>query len=171
MNFALSKQELEDFLLIKRMLCSAPILGFPDFENLKKYPFQCWTDYSTYALSAILTQEQQMTQGELDKRTVEEVKEGKTTRLRLIAAIGRKNPVSFQNLGSSMGEASALLLACQKLRPYLLAGIFILKSDSLSISFLHHLQDCKGFFFRLYQTLSGFRCSRKEKLGRLLVSY
>ena len=56
-----------------------------------------------------------------------------------------------------MGEASALLLACQKLRPYLLAGIFILKSDSLSISFLHHLQDCKGFFFRLYQTLSGFR--------------
>lgn len=133
------------------MVLKSPTLGYIDFEDLKMNPLNLWVDWSTTATSCVLTQNQDLDKKELKDRSAEDIKNNVTSKVRLLCCIGRKNPPSFANLSSPLGEASAIILATDKLRPLLLAASLHLAFGLLD--FLANLKDLKNQFYRLYTQL------------------
>ena len=132
------------------MVLKSPTLGYIDFEDLKMNPLNLWVDWSRTATSCVLTQNQDLDKKELKDRSADDINNNVTSKVRLLCCIGRKNPPSFANLSSPLGEASAIILATDKIRPLLLAAPYIFRLDSLSCSFLANLKDLKNQFYRLY---------------------
>lgn len=96
----------EAFIKLKSLLCSAPILIYPDFNK----PFIVTTDASNYAIGAILSQEN----GSVDLP---------------IAYASRVLNQAERNYSTSEKELLAIIWAVKRFRPYIYGTKFVIKTD------------------------------------------
>jgi len=115
-NWDTSCQEAFDKL--KNILCSEPILQYPDFTK----PFIVTTDASGKALGAILSQ------GEVPNDLP-------------IAYVSRTLNKSENNYSTTELECLAIVFAVKMFRPYLYGRKFIILSDHRALSWLFNLKD------------------------------
>ncbi|KAL4153720.1 hypothetical protein QTP88_001553 [Uroleucon formosanum] len=115
-NWDTSCQEAFDKL--KNILCSEPILRYPDFTK----PFIVTTDASGKALGAILSQ------GEISQDLP-------------IAYASRTLSKCESNYSTTELECLAIIFAVKTFRPYLYGRKFIILSDHRALSWLFNLKD------------------------------
>ncbi|KAL4083100.1 hypothetical protein QTP88_028430 [Uroleucon formosanum] len=115
-NWDTSCQEAFDKL--KNILCSEPILQYPDFTK----PFIVTTDASGKALGAILSQ------GEISQDLP-------------IAYASRTLSKCESNYSTTELECLAIIFAVKTFRPYLYGRKFIILSDHRALSWLFNLKD------------------------------
>ena len=142
-DWKLSSQELENFLEVKRRFLKSPAVGFPQLDNLRSSPLRVYLDWSKLSISVSLTQLQYCP---ITKSNVE----------KLISCMGRKNPNSIKESGSTRGESQALLLATTKYRHFLILAPFLVFTDNLSLYYLSNLKNLSGHYHRLFESLSEF---------------
>ena len=97
---------------LKEKFAAAPIRSLPRF-NIEE-PYQLTTDFSSKAISAILSQ----------------VQDGQE---RLIAAVGRKTRTAEKNYATYKGEMSAVIFGCRKFNHILSYRRFVLNTDSSAL--------------------------------------
>ncbi|KAL4152823.1 hypothetical protein QTP88_000656 [Uroleucon formosanum] len=115
-NWDTSCQEAFDKL--KNILCSKPILQYPDFTK----PFIVTTDASGKALGAILSQ-------------------GEVSQDLPIAYASRTLSKCESNYSTTELECLAIIFAVKTFRPYLYGRKFIILSDHRALSWLFNLKD------------------------------
>lgn len=135
----------EKFKLLKEHFKTAPIRGFPQYQNPNL--FEVSVDFSKNCLGAVLTQ----------------VQEGKE---RLLSAAGRKCTKYESNYSSWKGELAAVLFALKKFRHILLYRKFILHTDNTGVTYLQSCKAPKGIVFRWLQELQEFDFTVKHKKGK-----
>jgi len=108
----------EAFDKLKNILCSEPILQYPDFTK----PFIVTTDASGKALAAILSQ-------------------GEVSQDLPIAYASRTLNKSESNYSTTELECLAIIFAVKTFRPYLYGRKFIILSDHRALSWLFNLKD------------------------------
>ena len=111
----------EAFLDLKRRLCSAPILAYPDFNQ----PFHLYTDASQSALGYILGQ----------------CINGKEC---VIAYGGRELNNAEKNYSTTEREALAVVDGVKRYQPYLAGNKFYIHTDHGSLSWLMRIKDPTG---------------------------
>lgn len=134
----------EAFTTIKQRLVSAPILACPVWSQ----PFQLHTDASRLGLGAMLTQ----------------VIDGHE---RVILYASRKLNNQERNYGISELECTAVVWACDHLRPYLLGAHFDLFTDHEALLALRSAKDLRGRLLRYALLLQEFDFTTHYRPGRL----
>ena len=142
-NWALTSQELTDFLEVKRRFLRSPAVGFPQLDILHTSPLRVYLDWSRQSISVALTQ-------------LQHCPATNATAEILLSCSGRKNPQSLREASSTRGESAALLLATHKYRHFLILAPFLVFTDNLSLFFLQSLRNISGHYHRLFETLSEF---------------
>ena len=142
-NWALTSQELTDFLEVKRRFLRSPAVGFPQLDILHTSPLRVYLDWSRQSISVALTQ-------------LQHCPTTNATAEILLSCSGRKNPQSLREASSTRGESAALLLATHKYRHFLILAPFLVFTDNLSLFFLQSLRNISGHYHRLFETLSEF---------------
>lgn len=134
---------------LKRRFKGAPILAFPDYESPEL--FRLTTDYSSMAVSAILSQ----------------MKDGKE---RLIAAAGRKCTPYEANYSSWKGEMSALVYGLKKYEHLLRYRKFLVLTDASALRHLKTLKQVRGITARWLEFMQDFEFEVIHKPGKLNVN-
>ena len=143
-TFQWSEEHTATFNLLKRLLCSAPILAYPEFSLSS--PFTLKTDASDIGLGAILVQLQNGVE-------------------RVVAYGSRKLNTAERNYSVPEREALAVVWGISHFRPYLYGRKFRVLTDHQPITYLKSVKDPKGRFARWLQELSGYDYEISYKPG------
>ena len=153
MNAAKNKKDFKwtetmekKFLQLKEEFKKSPIRAAPMYDS--DQPFEITTDFSSTAISCILSQVQQ----------------GKE---RMIAAAGRKCSPTESNYPSWKGEMLALVYGIRKFSHILSFRRFKVNTDSRALAHLSTLKPVKGMTSRWLEELSGFDFEVKHRKGSL----
>ena len=150
----LTPEQLESFRILKKCLCSPPILGHPRFDNLEAEPFILDTDWcsETGTVGGTLSQKQIMPDG----KAVE----------RVIGYASKKLNKSQANYSSTKGEICAILLMIQVFRYFLLVGKFLIRTDNIGAKALeHNLTDPTGYLSRWKCRLAQYQFQTIHRAG------
>ena len=150
----LTPEQLESFHVLKKCLCSPPILGHPRFDNLEAEPFILDTDWcsETGTVGGTLSQRQIMPGG----KAVE----------RVIGYASKKLNSSQANYSSTKGEICAILLMIQVFRYFLLIGKFLIRTDNIGAKALeHNLTDPTGYLSRWKCRLAQYQFQTIHRAG------
>jgi hypothetical protein len=118
------------FLALKAALCSAPVLGIPDFSQ----PFHIETDASGYGVGAVLLQN-----------------------IHPLAFINKPLAPRHQGLSAYEKEYLAILMAVDKWRHYLLHAEFIIHTDHRSLIHLNEQRLHTPWQLKVLTKLLGLR--------------
>lgn len=132
------------FEKLKGCLTSAPILAYPNFEK----PFVVYTDASTVAVGAILSQ----------KDT-----EGKE---RVIAYASRSLNVHERNYGITELECLAVIWAVKHFHHYLHGQKFLIITDHAALTHLKNMANPVGKLGRWLMTLNGYNFEILNRPGK-----
>ncbi|CAC5391269.1 unnamed protein product [Mytilus coruscus] len=124
-DFVWSKECDSAFEHLKSALTSPPILAYPDYDR----PFRVYTDASSFALGAVLCQEQ-------------------SGQERVICYAGRALSKQEQNYGITELECLALVFAIKKFDCYLRFTSFTAYVDHAALKWLLSLKEPTGKFAR-----------------------
>ncbi|MCP3666293.1 MAG: hypothetical protein GY696_27965, partial [Gammaproteobacteria bacterium] len=111
-------------------------------------PFQLTTDFSSKAISAILSQ----------------VQDGQE---RLIVAVGRKTTTAERNYASYKGEMAAVIFGCRKFNPILSYRRFVLNTDSSALLQIKNLKPQTSMLIRWTEELAALDFEVKHRPGQL----
>ncbi|CAL1678277.1 unnamed protein product [Lasius platythorax] len=136
-------KQIEAFNILKRSLCSSPILQYPDFTK----PFVLTTDASGYAVGGVLT----ISQGPIGKDLP-------------IAYTSRVLNSAEQNYSTIEKECLAIIYCIQHFRPYLYGGTFIVTDHKSSI-WLHSIKDPSSRLWKWRAKLPEYDYGIKYKKG------
>ena len=131
--------------ILKQEFQKSPIRGTPRFDL--EETFQLTTDFSSAAISAILSQ----------------VQDGKE---RLLAAVGRKTTVAERNYPSWKGELSAIIYGVRKFAPILSYRRFRINTDSKALTYFTSLKADSGMLSRWREELQTFDFEVKHRPGK-----
>ena len=147
----LPQKALDSFNKLKKALCSAPILAFPDFESDE--PFVVDSDWSATnnAVGAVLSQ----VQGH-----------GKDRRERVLAYMGKKLSKSQAAYGSTKGELAGIIIAIRHWSYFLKHRPFVLRTDHHGLKWIHSLEAPVGMIQRWLQTLANYQFRVIHRAGR-----
>ena len=134
----------QDFQRLKQLLCSAPILAYPDFGK----EFFLQTDASDYGVGAVLSQ--------LDDLRNEKV----------IAYASKALSPREQKYSTTEKEALAVVFGTAHFRVYLLGRHFKLITDHNALRWLHTME-AKGRLARWIMDLQEFDFSVIHRAGRI----
>ena len=132
----------ESFSTLKRSLCEAPILAYPDFDR----PFILQTDASNVGLGAVLAQ--------VDHTGCE----------RVIAYASCTLSKRERNYSAMEKEALAIVFAVKHFRFYLLGRSFCIVTDNSALRWLHSMEP-KGRIARWIMDLQEFEFTVKHRSG------
>ena len=132
----------ESFSTLKRSLCEAPILAYPDFDR----PFILQTDASNVGLGAVLAQ--------VDHTGCE----------RVIAYASCTLSKRERNYSAMEKEALAIVFAVKHFRFYLLGRSFCIATDNSALRWLHSMEP-KGRIARWIMDLQEFEFTIKHRSG------
>ena len=141
-KFHWSKAHSESFLLLKNLLCQAPILAYPRFDQ----PFVLQTDASDLGLGAVLTQ--------VDAYGNE----------RVISYASRPLTNREKGYSATEKEALAVVFATDYYRVYLLGKHFTLITDHSALRWLHSVEP-KGRIARWVMDLQEYTFDVKHRPG------
>ncbi|MCP3663597.1 MAG: hypothetical protein GY696_14085 [Gammaproteobacteria bacterium] len=111
-------------------------------------PFQLTTDFSSKAISAILSQ----------------VQDGQE---RLIAAVGRKTTAAEKNYASYKGKMAAVIFGCRKFNPILSYHQFVLNTDSSTLLQIKNLRPQSSMLIQWTEELAALEFEAKHRPGQL----
>ena len=131
---------------LKEKFAAAPIRALPRFDIDE--PFQLTTDFSSKAISAILSQ----------------VQDGQE---RLIAAVGRKTTTAEKNYASYKGEMAAEIFGCRKFNPILSYRRFVLNTDSSALLQIKNLRPQTSMLIQWTEELAALDFEVKHRPGQL----
>ena len=134
-KFTWTEEMEQNFKILKDQFTKHPIRSVPKFES--REPFQLTTDFSSQAISAILSQDQQGQE-------------------RLIAAGGRKTTEAEKKYPSWKGELCAIIYGIRKYSTILQFKPFIINTDSSALTYLRTLKESKGMIARWIEYLQGY---------------
>lgn len=138
-------QEQEDaFIELKTILCTEPLLQYPDFTQ----PFVITTDASGYALGAVLSQ------GPIGKDLP-------------VAYASRTLNGAEINYSTTEKELLAIVFAVKQFRPYVFGRRFSLVTDHRPLIWLHNLKDPGSRLARWKIWLSEYDYDIQYKPGRV----
>ena len=140
--FSWTDLQEQAFLQLKSLLCSAPILAYPQFD--KRFFLQ--TDASDKGLGAVLTQ--------LDS----------TGREHVISYASRSLSDREKSYSTTEKEALAIIFAIDHYRVYLLGAEFTLITDHSALQWLHSVEP-KGRLARWVMALQEFSFVVKHRPG------
>ena len=143
-NFVWTDECTAAFDKLKQLLCSAPILCYPDFDR----EFILQTDASDVGLGAVLSQ--------IDKSGNEHV----------VAYASRTLSPREKNYSTTEKEAFAIQFGTQHFRVYLLGRKFTISTDHSALSWLHSMEP-KGRIARWLMDLQEFDFEVKHRAGRV----
>jgi hypothetical protein len=132
------------FRTLKQRFETAPLRRYPDYTTDK--PFVLDTDFSSTAMAAILSQEQ----------------DGQE---RFIGAGARKCNKAEQNYPSHKGELAAAVMGLRKFEHILRFKPFILRTDSRCMQFLDSLKEVRGIYARWLNFIQGFEFTVVHRPG------
>ncbi|MCP4993462.1 MAG: DDE-type integrase/transposase/recombinase [Gammaproteobacteria bacterium] len=132
--------------VLKTKFSAAPIRAPPRFDLDE--PFQLTTDFSSKAISAILSQ----------------VQDGQE---RLIAAAGRKTTTAERNYPSYKGELAAVIFGCRKFHSILSYKKFRLNTDSSALLQIKQLKPMTSMLIRWTEELASLDFEVKHRPGKL----
>lgn len=141
-KFRWDTAEQTSFISLKQLLCSAPVLAYPQFD--KQFILQ--TDASDLGLGAVLTQK--------DTSGYEHV----------IAYASRSLSDREKNYSATEKEALAVIFATDHFRAYLLGKKFILFTDHQALRWLHTVEP-KGRLARWVMQLQEFDFVSEHRPG------
>ena len=150
----LTPEQLSSFHVLKKCLCSPPILGHPRFDNLEAEPFILDTDWcsETGTVGGTLSQKQIMPDGKAIER--------------VIGYASKKLSSSQANYSSTKGEICAILLMIQTFRYFLLIGKFLIRTDNIGARALeHNLTDPTGYLSRWKCRLAQYQFRTIHRAG------
>ena len=135
--------------ILKEKFNKYPIRSTPKFDNGK--PFILTTDFSSKAISAILSQEQQHQE-------------------RFIAATGRKTTDAESRYPAWKGECLAIIVGLRKFHSILSYKQFVIYTDNKALTFFKSLKKYNGMMARWLEELSGYdfeiiHCPGKDNLN------
>ena len=143
-NFVWTDECTAAFDKLKQLLCSAPILCYPDFDR----EFILQTDASDVGLGAVLSQ--------IDKSGNENV----------VAYASKTLSPREKNYSTTEKEAFAIQFGTQHFRVYLLGRKFTISTDHSALSWLHSMEP-KGRIARWLMDLQEFDFEVKHRAGRV----
>ena len=143
-NFVWTDECTAAFDKLKQLLCSAPILCYPDFDR----EFILQTDASDVGLGAVLSQ--------IDKSGNEHV----------VAYASKTLSPREKNYSTTEKEAFAIQFGTQHFRVYLLGRKFTISTDHSALSWLHSMEP-KGRIARWLMDLQEFDFEVKHRAGRV----
>ena len=143
-NFVWTDECTAAFDKLKQLLCSAPILCYPDFDR----EFILQTDASDVGLGAVLSQ--------IDKSGNEHV----------VAYASKTLSPREKNYSTTEKEAFAIQFGTQHFRVYLLGRKFTISTDHSALSWLHSVEP-KGRIARWLMDLQEFDFEVKHRAGRV----
>ena len=143
-NFVWTDECTAAFDKLKQLLCSAPILCYPDFDR----EFILQTDASDVGLGAVLSQ--------IDKSGNEHV----------VAYASKTLSPREKNYSTTEKEAFAIHFGTQHFRVYLLGRKFTISTDHSALSWLHSMEP-KGRIARWLMDLQEFDFEVKHRAGRV----
>ena len=141
-KFQWGEPQNNSFNELKKYLCTAPILAYPQFDQ----PFVLQTDASDKGLGAVLTQ--------FDCNRKE----------RVIAYASRSLSNCEKNYSATEKEALAIVFAVEHFRVYLLGRTFTLITDHSALQWLHSVEP-KGRIARWIMTLQEYSFTIKHRPG------
>lgn len=139
-----SKDQQSSFERLKTCLTSPPILAYPDFGK----PFIVYTDASTFALGAILSQK--------DENNKE----------RVIAYASRTLNKHERNYGVTELECLAVVWAVRHFHHYLHGQKFTIVTDHAALKYLLKMTNPVGKLGRWLMTLNGYELEIVNRPGR-----
>ena len=153
MNEHKKKQKLEwsstmeeSLKKLKAEFKKEPIRAPPQFEN--PAPFQLTTDYSSTAIAAILSQQQDGAE-------------------RLIGAVGRKTTGPEKRYPSWKGELAAIMYGIRKFAPILSYRRFTINTDSKALTYFNSLKCNAGMVSRWAEELQAYDFVVVHRPGKL----
>ena len=141
-KFHWSKEQSYAFLLLKNLLCQAPVLAYPRFDQ----PFVLQTDASDLGLGAVLTQ--------FDVHGNE----------RVISYASRPLTDREKEYSATEKEALAVVFATNHYRVYLFSKTFTLVTDHSALRWLHSVEP-KGPIACLLMDLQEYTFDIKHRPG------
>ena len=141
-KFHWSKEHSESFLVLKDLLCQAPVLAYPRFDH----PFVLQTDASDLGLGAVLTQ--------IDADGNE----------RVISYASRPLTDREKGYSATEKEALAVVFATDYYRVYLLGKHFTLITDHSALRWLHSVEP-KGRIARWVMDLQEYTFDVRHRPG------
>ncbi|CAK9796607.1 Retrovirus-related Pol polyprotein from transposon 297 [Anthophora quadrimaculata] len=142
-KFHWNKEQEKAFTTLRDMLCTEPILQYPDFSK----QFIVTTDASGYAIGAVLSQ-------------------GKVGRDLPIAYASRLLNSAEQNYSTIEKECLAIMYAVQYFRPYLYGREFLLVTDHRPLVWMHSVKDPSSRLVRWRLKLAEFEYRIIYKEGK-----
>lgn len=142
--YAWTDDQQEAFEYLKLRLITPPILAYPDFER----PFIIYTDASTYALGAILSQKDE------------------SKRERVIAYASRTLNKHERNYGITELECLAVVWAVKHFHHYLHGQKFTVITDHAALRYLKNMTNPVGKLGRWLMTLNGYDMEIINRPGR-----
>ena len=142
-SFVWGESQMKAFELLRKHLCSAPILAYPSFDK----PFVLQTDASNTGVGAVLAQ--------IDNHGNEQV----------IAYASRTLSPREKNYTTMEKEALAVVFATKHFRVYLLGNKFKLITDNSALTWLHSLEP-KGRIARWVMDLQEFEFEVTHRPGK-----
>ena len=143
-DFQWDQAQEESFNEIKKILCSQPLLQYPDFMQ----PFVITTDASGYALGAILSQ-------------------GPIGRDLPVAYTSRTLNTAELNYSTTEKELLTIIFAVKQFRPYVFGRKFTLVTDHRPLIWLYNLNDPASRLARWKMWLSEYDYDIQYKPGRV----
>ena len=141
-TFQWGAQQQKAFSILKQSLCSAPVLAYPDFDQL----FILQTDTSNVGLGAVLTQ--------IGQKGLE----------RVISYASSTLSQRERNYSAMEKEALAIVFAVKHFRFYLLGRKFCIVTDNSALRWLHSMEP-KGRIARWIMDLQEFDFTVKHRPG------
>jgi hypothetical protein len=129
---------------LKDCLTSPPILAYPDLDK----PYILYTDASTYALGAILSQK------------IDDKKE------RVIAYASRTLNKHEQNYSITELECLAVIWSIKYFHHYLHRRKFVVVTDHAALVYLKNMKNPVGKLGRWLMTLNGYNMEILNRLGK-----
>lgn len=145
-KFSWSTEAQTAFRKVQEALTSAPVLANPDYAK----PFIVQTDASDIGMGAILVQ------GEGDEEKV-------------VAYWSQELNPAQRKYQTTERECLAVILAIEKIRPYIEGLEFTVITDHASLLWLRNLKDPTGRLGRWALRLQPYRFTLKHRKGRFMV--
>ena len=138
------------FAHIKRLLVSAPVLNFPDYEH----EFAVHVDASELGVGAFLAQPS---------------KKDESTDLDIVAYFSQRFKHGQRHYSAWMKEGCGVVLALAHWRPYLFGKHFTVITDHQASTHLYHMQDTSNMLTQWAIALQNFELTVKRVAGKLNV--
>ena len=137
------------FAQIKRLLVSAPVLNFPDFDR----EFVVHVDASENGVGAFLAQPSKNDPESLD----------------IIAYYSHRFKHGQRHYSASMKECCGVVLAISHWRPYLFGKHFTVMTDHQALTHLYYMQDTSNMLTRWAIALQNYDFTVKHVPGKLNI--